>query len=72
MKVNIQNEFGAWETYESDSISLELDNKNEVRITEIESGVLEVENISEFAPLGDLGLLITPQNYSTVHIIPEG
>ena len=57
-----------------DQIYLTLDNGNELLIHEVDSGVLSIENVSNFEPrhTTKYGLMVTPQNYSTVHIIPEG
>ena len=57
---------------EAHSIIIELDNGNRVLIFETDSGVLEVKNLTQPPVNGEMGLIITPQNYSTVHIIPEG
>ena len=56
---------------QADTLYITLDNGNEVMIIETEPGVLHVENITEDS-YNEMGLMITPQNYSTIHIIPEG
>lgn len=59
---------------EMDTLYITLGNGNEVMIYETESGVLHVENTTDLhlTPEPKLGLMIESQNYSTVHIIPEG
>lgn len=73
MNIKYLTENGEYKSLETDQIEIELDNGNCLEIFEESSGVLRVENVTKTVRKSEeYGIMITSQNYSTVHIIPEG
>lgn len=53
-------------------IDIELDNGNTVRITEVESGTIQLENVTDNPQRDALGFSIEPIGIGVISITPEG